>query len=32
MKYDTSFLDEVNTAHATESVQCMGVTGYEEDK
>jgi hypothetical protein len=32
MKYDTSFLDEINTAHVTESVQVMGVTGYEEDK
>ena len=31
-KYDTSFLDDVNTAHATESVQVMGVTGMEEDK
>ena len=31
-KYDNSILDEVNTAHATESVQVMGVTGYEEDK
>ena len=31
-KYDNSILEDVNTAHATESVQVMGVTGYEEDK
>ena len=30
-KYDNSFLDEVNTGHATESVQVMGVTGYDND-
>ena len=30
-KYDTSFLDEVNTGHATESVEVMGVTGYDND-
>ena len=30
-KYDNSILDEVNTAHATESVQVTGVIGYEED-
>ena len=32
LKYDTSFLDEVNTGHATESVEVMGVIGMEEDK
>ena len=32
LKYDTSFLDEVNTGHTTESVEVMGVTGMEEDK
>jgi len=31
-KYDNSIIEDVNTAHATESVQVMGVTGYEEDK
>jgi len=30
-KYDNSFLDEVNTGHATESVQVVGVTGYDND-
>ena len=30
-KYDNSFLDEVNSGHATESVQVMGVTGYDND-
>ena len=30
-KYDNSFLDEVNTGHVTESVQVMGVTGYDND-
>ena len=30
-KYDNSFLDEINTGHATESVQVMGVTGYDND-
>ena len=30
-KYDNSFLDEVNTGHATESVQVMGVTGYDDN-
>jgi len=28
-KYDNSFLDEVNSGHATESVQVTGVTGYD---
>ena len=27
-KYDNSILEDVNTAHATESVQVMGVTGF----
>ena len=27
-KYDNSIIDDVNTAHATESVQVMGVTGF----
>ena len=30
-KYDNSIIDDVNTAHATESIQVMGVTGMEED-
>ena len=28
-KYDNSFLDEVNSGHATESVQVTGVTSYD---
>ena len=27
-KYDNSILEDINTAHATESVQVMGVTGF----
>jgi len=30
-KYDNSILDEVNSGHATESVQVMGVTGYDDN-
>ena len=32
LKYDTSFLDEVNTRHTTESVEVMGITGMEKNK
>jgi dynactin complex subunit len=30
-KYDNSIIDDVNTAHTTEMVEVMGVTGYKED-
>ena len=30
-KYDNSILEDVNTAHATTSVEVMGITGLDKD-